>query len=112
MNQKRILVAPLDWGLGHATRCIPIIRELQKQGAEIIIGSNGRPLKILQQEFPMMEHCVIDGYGITYRRSGSFAAAIIPQIPKLINSGFAEHKKLLQLVKELKIDGEIGRAHV
>ena len=94
--------------MGHATRCIPIIRELQKQGAEVIIGSSGKPLKILQQEFPTMEHCVIEGYGITYRRSGSFAAAIIPQIPKLINSGFAEHRKLLQLVKELKIDGVIS----
>ncbi len=108
MNQKRILVAPLDWGLGHATRCIPIIRELQRQGAEVIIGSNGRPLKILRQEFPSMETCVIDGYGITYRRSGSFAAAIIPQIPKLINSGFSEHKKLNRLVDELKLNGVIS----
>ncbi len=108
MNRKRILVAPLDWGLGHATRCIPVIRELQKQNAEVIIGSNGRPLKILQQEFPELESCVIDGYDIRYRRSGSFAMAIIPQIPKLINSGFAEHKKLKQLIKELKLDGVIS----
>ncbi|MEI7801670.1 MAG: glycosyltransferase [Bacteroidota bacterium] len=108
MNRKRILVAPLDWGLGHATRCIPVIRELQKQNAEVIIGSNGKPLKILQQEFPKLESCVIDGYGITYRRSGSFAMAIIPQIPKLINSGIAEHKKLNQLVKDLKLNGVIS----
>lgn len=108
MNRKRILVAPLDWGLGHATRCIPLIRELQKQNAEVIIGSNGKPLKILQQEFPELESCVIDGYDIRYRRSGSFAMAIIPQIPKLINSGFAEHKKLKQLVKDLKLNGVIS----
>ncbi len=108
MSRKRILVAPLDWGLGHATRCIPVIRELQKQNAEVIIGSNGKPLKILQQEFPELESCVIDGYDIKYRRSGSFATAIIPQIPKLINSGFAEHKKLKQLVKDLKLNGVIS----
>jgi hypothetical protein len=28
---KTILIAPLNWGLGHATRCIPIIRALQEQ---------------------------------------------------------------------------------
>lgn len=108
MSAKRILVAPLDWGLGHATRCIPIIRELQRQGAEVIIGSNGKPLKILQQEFPQMESCVIDGYDITYNRSGSFALAIIPQIPKLIRSGFLEHKKLKHLISKLKLDGVIS----
>ncbi len=108
MNRKRVLVAPLDWGLGHATRCVPIIRELQKQNAEVIIGSHGKPLKILRQEFPEIESCVINGYGITYRRSGSFAMAIIPQIPKLINSGFAEHKKLNRLVKDLNLNGVIS----
>ncbi len=108
MNRKRILVAPLDWGLGHATRCIPIIHELQKQGAEVIIGSNRNPLKILTQEFPELESCVIEGYNISYNRSGSFTKAIIPQIPKLINSGFAEHKKLKQLIRDLKLDGVIS----
>lgn len=108
MNRKRILVAPLDWGLGHATRCIPVIRELQKQNAEVIIGSNGKPLKILQQEFPDLEYCIIKGYDIKYSRSSSFAAAIIPQIPKLIYSGFDEHKKLKGLIAELKLDGVIS----
>lgn len=27
-----ILIAPLNWGLGHATRCIPLIRKFQKEG--------------------------------------------------------------------------------
>ncbi len=108
MSRKRILVAPLDWGLGHATRCIPIIRELLKQNAEVIIGSNGKPLKILQQEFPDLEYCKIEGYDIRYSRSSSFAAAIIPQIPKLIYSGFNEHKKLKGLIANLKLDGVIS----
>ncbi|MEX2380236.1 MAG: glycosyltransferase, partial [Vicingaceae bacterium] len=44
MKHKRILVAPLDWGLGHASRCIPIIRELRKQGAHVVIAADDRPL--------------------------------------------------------------------
>ena len=55
MNQplkKRILIAPLDWGLGHATRCIPVIRNLQSQGHEVILASAGRALIYLKEYFP------------------------------------------------------------
>ena len=38
---KRILIAPLNWGLGHATRCIPIIKELIHNNFEPVIGSDG-----------------------------------------------------------------------
>ena len=40
-KQPRVLVAPLDWGLGHATRCIPIIRQLLQRGCYVLIGAEG-----------------------------------------------------------------------
>lgn len=54
-NGARILVAPLDWGLGHATRCIPIIRRLLQHGAVPVIGADGGPLTLLSAEFPELE---------------------------------------------------------
>ena len=36
---QKVLIAPLDWGLGHVTRCIPIIRALLKRGNTVIILS-------------------------------------------------------------------------
>lgn len=48
-SPKRILVAPLDWGIGHATRCIPIIQELVRQGAEVILAADGRPYDFLKK---------------------------------------------------------------
>ena len=50
--KKNILVAPLNWGIGHATRCIPIIRKLQEHNFNVIIASSGRSLELLIQEFP------------------------------------------------------------
>ena len=47
----RILIAPLDWGLGHAARCIPIIRYLIEKDYQVIIGADGRPLQLLKKEF-------------------------------------------------------------
>ncbi len=45
-----MLVAPLDWGLGHATRCIPIINELIQQGAQVIVAASG-----LAEESPVRD---------------------------------------------------------
>ena len=49
--KKTILTAPLDWGLGHATRCIPIIRELNDAGHKVIIAAEGPVKELLQREF-------------------------------------------------------------
>ena len=54
-EKKRILVAPLDWGIGHATRCIPIINYLLKHGFEVVIAADKRPLHLLSDEFPKLE---------------------------------------------------------
>ena len=48
----RILVVPLDWGLGHATRCIPIINYLQSQGIEVILAGEGETVKIFGNTQP------------------------------------------------------------
>jgi hypothetical protein len=50
-NPKTILIAPLNWGLGHATRCIPIIRALQGLNHIPIIASDGIALDMLRKEF-------------------------------------------------------------
>jgi len=59
MHKKRILVAPLNWGLGHATRCIPIINELIRQNFEPVIASDGAALNLLQKEFPHLEYHIL-----------------------------------------------------
>ncbi|MDX1471135.1 MAG: glycosyltransferase, partial [Flavobacteriaceae bacterium] len=62
----RILVAPLNWGLGHATRCIPIIRELIAQGFEPVLASDGDALTLLQREFPQLSYYNLPSYNIKY----------------------------------------------
>ena len=70
VRKRRILVAPLDWGLGHATRCIPIIRELEKCGFELLIACSGRPLRLLMAEFPNHHFVKLQGYNIHYPQGG------------------------------------------
>ena len=48
------MICPLNWGLGHATRCVQIIRELLESGDNVIIAADKAPLAFLKKEFPNM----------------------------------------------------------
>ncbi|MBI4930512.1 MAG: glycosyltransferase [Bacteroidetes bacterium] len=104
----KILIAPLDWGLGHATRCIPIIRYLLEKKCEVIIGSDGRPIQLLQKEFPSCEFVVMSGYNISYPKNSSMVLKMASQIPKILSGIKREHKLLKKIIKEKKIDAVIS----
>ena len=48
-TKRKVLVAPLDWGLGHATRCIPIIHELLRQNYEVLLAAEKAIANLLSQ---------------------------------------------------------------
>ena len=61
----KILIAPLNWGLGHATRCVPIIRKLMVEGHEPVIVADGYPLTFLRQEFPSLRFIEFPSYSVS-----------------------------------------------
>ena len=68
-SKKRVLVAPLEWGLGHATRCIPIIRELLTYDCEVLIGAEAAARTLLEKEFPQLQFLQLKGYRMRYSRN-------------------------------------------
>jgi uncharacterized protein (TIGR00661 family) len=101
---KRILISPLDWGLGHATRCIPVIQKLQAAGAEVVLGGSGRSLSLLRFEFPELEHILLEGYDIRYPLKGGMAWNMLRSVPRILKGIKNEHKEVQQIVKDRKID--------
>ena len=92
---KNILVAPLNWGLGHATRCIPIINELINEGYNPIIASDGVALQLLQKEFPKLKTLELSSYKIKYAKKGYlFLFRMLLNIPNIINAIYKEQKLL------------------
>ncbi|MEJ7679633.1 MAG: hypothetical protein WKG06_17585 [Segetibacter sp.] len=80
-----ILIAPLDWGLGHATRCIPLINFLMQSGCKVIIAAEGPQEKLLKMEFPALVFVRLPGYKIKYTNvKRFFALKIALQIPKIL----------------------------
>lgn len=107
-GKTRILVAPLDWGLGHATRCIPIIRELLEHNTEVIIAADGRPYELLKKEFPSLSAVQLPGFTVAYPEGNRITAKIVSQFPKIIISIFREHKALSNIIRNFKIDAVIS----
>ncbi len=107
MHQKRpvsVLLAPLDWGLGHATRCIPIINELIAQGARVLVAVSGLQRVLLEQEFPGLEFFNIPGYEIRYKKGFLLKWALIFRIPSILRQIRREHAWLEQCLNEYPID--------
>jgi hypothetical protein len=105
---KRIFVCPLDWGLGHATRCIPIIRQLSCAGHHVFIGASGPTLVLLQSEFPMLDFIDFPGYGITYPRSGRIFLHLSLNIHRILKCIYREHKLLAELIQKYNFDKVIS----
>ena len=107
-SKKRILVAPLNWGLGHATRCIPLINALLQNNFKVIISANGRSFYLLKEEFPELEFVKIKGIDIKYPRFFPMSISVFFQIPKILFAIYSENKTLKKIVKKHKIDGIIS----
>ena len=81
----KILLAPLDWGLGHATRCIPIIKELLKQKCEVWVAASGAQKALLREEFPFLSFVELPGYNVKYGKNRAFTLLkIVGAIPKIL----------------------------
>lgn len=105
---KRILVAPLDWGLGHSTRCIPIIQDLLQRGAVPVMGADNGPLALLRSEFPALEHVRIPGATIRYSKSGSQLWSMVRQFPEMVRSVRAENALFDRIRRDLHLDAVIS----
>ncbi len=100
----KVIVCPLDWGIGHATRCVPVIRRFLTAGMEVLIAADGRPAEFLKREFPGCRFLRFPGYSIRYQEKGSMTWQIIKQVPKMLKGILKEHRELKRIIREEKPD--------
>lgn len=102
---KKVLVAVLDWGLGHAARSVAVIRELERQGCEVFLAGSGESLALLRKEFPALPVFVLPAYDPQYPRQGaSMVLSMALQLPRFIRVITAEHHALEEIVGQQQID--------
>jgi uncharacterized protein (TIGR00661 family) len=108
-HKPRILVAPLEWGLGHATRCVPIINELLQLDCEVLIAAEKEAEALLKKEFPQLLFLSLRGYRMKYSRKKLWLPLkLLVQFPKIARSIYNEHRWLKKTVKEQNIDAVLS----
>lgn len=109
LSQRTILVAPLNWGLGHSTRCIPIIKALLERQAKVIIASDGVALALLQKEFPELQSYELSSYRISYAKDGRlFKLKMVANAYKILWAMYKERQDIRRIVKLEKVTGIIS----
>jgi uncharacterized protein (TIGR00661 family) len=107
--KPNILISPLDWGLGHATRCIPIINRLIKKNCRVLIACEGKIRLLLEKEFPQLPFIDLKGYRISYSKNSRLLPLQIgKQIPKILSTIQYENERVKAIVKDHTIHGIIS----
>ena len=103
-----VLIAPLDWGLGHATRCIPIINELIQQGTRVIVAANPTQKTLLKSEFPQIEFIESQGYNIRYKGGVLLKWGLLFRLPFMLRQIKKENRWLEEILLHRPIDAIIS----
>lgn len=107
--QVNILLSVLDWGLGHATRCIPIIKTLQKHSVKVTVACTPALKKIFEKELENINYYILPGYNIRYSRYKKlFAVSLLSKFPRLIKVVYKERKWVQKICREQKFDAIIS----
>ncbi|MBL7826822.1 MAG: glycosyl transferase family 28 [Saprospiraceae bacterium] len=105
--KKRILFAPLNWGLGHVSRCIPLIQHLEKAGVDVILASDGVAQHLLKAEFPHLTCLTLPSYKIRYF-SNNMVLNIARQLPRMLYAIRSEQWATEKIIREYGICGIIS----
>ncbi len=100
---RKILIAALNWGLGHATRCIPLVRQMRAEGHEVLLASDGAAMHLLRAEFPNLEVLELPSYQIQYK-SHNMVWNIATQLPRILWAIRAERRVTAQWVRKRGIN--------
>ena len=100
---KHILIAPLDWGIGHATRCVSLIEQLKKNN-KLTIGVTESNRLFFSQLFPNLQLVELPSYNMRYHATLPAWLWVLMQRHRLQKTIKHEHEILKQIVVEKKIE--------
>lgn len=102
--EANVLVGVLNWGLGHATRSISIIKQLQEIGINPIIASDGEALILLQKVFPELKFYTLPSYNITYTKNPFwFGLKMLQQTPHILKTIKEEKRRISKIAEDENI---------
>ncbi len=103
-SSYNILICPLEWGLGHAGRMIPLARKLLGMDNKIFIGSGEDQLSLFRNELQGLSYIDFPGFKPRYSRIVPQYIILLLKIPALIYHIIKEHFRLKKIISDYEID--------
>ena len=100
----QVLLSPLNWGLGHAMRDIPIIRTLLAHDHDVTIAACGNSLSALVQEFPDCRFIPFEDYPSPYSAGRLFLPKFFLYLPILLKAVAEERRTLAKILAKNHYD--------
>lgn len=100
----KILIIPLNWGLGHTTRCIPLVRQYLAQGDEVLLGGTGASLRLLHSYFPELRTVELAPLELRYSKGSRQVGAMIKALPEFIRFIRGNRKRLEAFLRKEPVD--------
>ena len=100
----RVLLAPLNWGLGHASRCIPLVSRFLDEGHEVVLAGDGDSLLLLRKHFPSLPYFTLAPLNLRYSGSSSQVGAMLRALPAILRFSVADHRILKHILRDNRFD--------
>jgi uncharacterized protein (TIGR00661 family) len=104
LSLKNILYSVLNWGLGHASRSVPVIEYLIDQGHNVYLASDGVALDFLKRRFPNSSFIELPAYDVKYSKGKSLSWKLLLQSPHLLRTIQKEKSFIKKLHKKEQFD--------
>jgi spore coat polysaccharide biosynthesis predicted glycosyltransferase SpsG len=103
-NNPNILICPLEWGLGHAARMIPLAVKLRDMNYNVFIGAGHEHLSLFRTEIPGLNYIDFPGFKPGYSKYLPQYLSLLLKAPVLIYHIISEHSRLKKIINENEID--------
>ena len=104
LYNKRILLSPLNWGMGHVSRCIGLVDQLRSQNNEVIIACSESQRVVFKEYFDDLTYVLHAPYPFKFGKKGWFSFDLLRQFRRLNRRRRKELVEVAQLVKEHAVD--------
>jgi hypothetical protein len=103
ISGKTILFGPIDWGLGHSTRCVPIISKLARDN-KVFVGVTPKNKFYFDLVLPDIPQVEIPSYQVHYGTTLPALWMVLMQSPGILRAMREERSRADEIVKREKID--------
>lgn len=106
MSEKKqnILICPLEWGLGHSARMMPLAARLREMNNNILIGAGENHLSFFRNEIQGLSYINFPGFKPVYSKHLPQYVSLFLQIPILLYHSVREHFILKKIIHQYSVD--------